>query len=146
MNPMKLKDLNKNKYYKVLTWEILLLYIAFIAVYAFRDALYGINNQYITLFVWTAPNLIPSFLFTLLGIFYVVPLLLNEEESFNNTKYLCLVNFLNIIIFTIIELFHVIFDLGVWDNKDIIATLIGIVLATLIYYKLRNFLIVEGFK
>lgn len=146
MNPMKLKDLNKNKNYKALTRAMIILYIAFIAVYAFRDFLYGINNQYITLFAWTAPNLIPSFLFTLLGIFYVVPLLLNEKESFNNTKYLLIVNFLNIIISMIIELFHVIFDLGVWDNKDIIATLIGIVLATLIYYKLRNFLIVEDFK
>ena len=146
MNQVKYEDLIKNKNYKTLTRAMIILYIAFIIVYTFRDALYGINNQYITLFVWTAPNLIPSFLFTLLGIFYVVPLLLNEKESFNNTKYLLIVNFLNIIIFTIIELIHVIFDLGVWDNKDILATLIGIVLATLIYYKLRNFLIVEDFK
>ena len=146
MNQVKYEDLIKNKNYKTLTRAMIILYIAFIIVYTFRDALYGINNQYITLFVWTAPNLIPSFLFTLFGIFYLVPILLNTRESFNNTKYLLIVNFLNIIIFTIIELIHVIFDLGVWDNKDIFATLIGIVLATLIYYKLRNFLITEDFK
>lgn len=146
MNLMRFEDLNKNKNYRILTRAMLIIYIAFIVVYTFRDALYGLENQYITLFAWTAPNLIPSFLFTLLGIFYMVPLLLNEKESFNNTKYLWLVNFLNLIIFTIIELFHVIFDFGVWDNKDIMASFIGIVLATVIYYKLRKFLVVEDFK
>jgi hypothetical protein len=146
MDQVKYKNLIKNKNYKALTRAMIILYIAFMIVYTFRDALYGLDNQYITLFAWTAPNLIPSFLFTLFGIFYLVPILLNERESIKNPKYLLIVNFLNLIIFTIIELIHVIFDLAVWDNKDIIATFIGIALATLIYYKLRNFLITEDFK
>lgn len=42
---------------------------------------------------------------------------------------------LNIIIFALIEYLHIIFNLGVWDNKDIIASLIGIIMATTIYFK-----------
>lgn len=143
MKQLRFEDLNKNKYYKALTKVMLVLYIAFMIVYVFRDFLYELDNHYITLFAWTAPNLIPSFLFTLLGIFYVVPLLLNEKESFNNTKYLWMVNLLNVIIFTFIELIHVIFDLGVWDNKDIVATFVGIIFATFVYYKIRNFLVLK---
>ena len=146
MNQVKYEDLIKNKNYNVLTRALIILYIAFMIVYALRDTLYGINNHYITLFAWTVPNLIPSFLFTLLGVFYVVPLLLNNKKSFNNTKYLWLVNFLNVIIFALIKLIHVIFDLGVWDNKDIMATFVGIGSATFVYYKIRNFLLVDDFN
>lgn len=70
MYRITLKDLNNNKCYKVLTKGILLLYIVLMLVYVFRDALYALNNPYITIFAWTAPNLIPSFLFTIIGTFY----------------------------------------------------------------------------
>jgi putative Mn2+ efflux pump MntP len=140
MHRITLKDLNKNKCYKVLTKGILLLYIVLMLVYVFRDVLYALNNPYITIFAWTAPNLIPSFLFTIIGTFYILPTLLNEKKSYKHPKYLWIVNVLNLVLFSSIELMHVIFDLGVWDNKDIMATIIGIVLATLSYYKIRNYL------
>lgn len=138
MHRITLRDLNKNKCYKVLTSGILFLYILFIFIYVFRETLYALNNPYITIFAWTAPNLVPSFLFSIIGIFYIVPILLNEKESYNDIKYLWIVNILNLIIFSFVEVIHVIFDLGVWDHKDIMATIIGIILATLSYYKIRN--------
>ncbi|HKL41423.1 MAG TPA: hypothetical protein VJ962_02395 [Clostridia bacterium] len=81
MHRITLKDLNKNKCYKVLTKGILLLYVVLMLVYVFRDTLYALSNPYLTIFPWTVPNLIPSFLFTIIGTFYILPTLLNEKES-----------------------------------------------------------------
>jgi len=53
---------------------------------------------------------------------------------------------LNLVLFSSIELMYVIFVLGVWDNKDIMATIIGIVIATLSYYKIRKLFVVGDFK
>ncbi|MEG1797349.1 MAG: hypothetical protein RR262_12705 [Clostridium sp.] len=108
------------------------------SVYVFRHMLYKLNNEYITLFAETAPNLIPSFLFTIIGMFYVVPVLFKDIALINESKFLWVMNALNIIIFLLIEYLHVIFNVGSWDNKDIIASLIGIAFSTIIYFKIRN--------
>lgn len=125
-----------SKPYKNLNKIIIIIYILFTFVYLFRQSLYKLDNQYITLFAGTAPNLIPSFLFTLIGIFYIVPYF-KGIESINNSRFLWLINVLNIFVFLLIEYMHVLFKLGKWDNYDIIASLIGILLSTIIYFKFR---------
>lgn len=78
MNNLKLSKIDKNLFssqsYKYLNKSISIIYLLFMLVYMFRGKLCELGNQYITLFAWTAPNLIPSFLFTLVGIFYIVPI------------------------------------------------------------------------
>ena len=140
MNNLKLSntDIFSSKAYKCLNRIILVIYVLFMLIYMFRENLYKLDNQYITLFAWTAPNLIPSFLFTLIGIFYVVPKLFKTTNVISNSKFIWLINVLNMIIFALIEYLHVIFNLGVWDNKDMIASLIGIIVATIIYFKFRK--------
>lgn len=132
------KSIFNSKTYKSLSKTIIFIYVLFMSVYVFRHMLYKLNNEYITLFAETAPNLIPSFLFTIIGIFYVVPVLFKNVELINETKFLWVVNALNIIIFLLIEYLHVIFNVGSWDNKDIIASLIGIAFSTIIYFRIRN--------
>jgi len=110
-------------------------------VYVFRGKLCELGNQYIILFAWTAPNLIPSFLFTLVGIFYVVPIFLKGTDVISKPKFIWIVNAANMLIFALIEYLHVIFNLGVWDNKDMIASVIGSIIATMIYFKFRKFFI-----
>ncbi|WP_315115283.1 hypothetical protein [uncultured Clostridium sp.] len=145
MNNLKLNKTNKTLFssqaYKRLSKIILIIYGLFMLMYAFRENLYKLNNQYITLFAWTAPNLIPSFIFTLIGIFYVVPMLFKATDVINNSKFIWLINVLNMIIFALIEYLHVIFKVGVWDNKDMVASLIGIVIATIVYFKFRKFFV-----
>lgn len=106
-------------------------------IYVFRDNLYKLDSSYITLFAGTAPNLIPSLLFTLIGIFYIVPLF-KGINLVGKSMVIWLINATNIMIFLLIEYIHVIFKLGSWDNNDIIASLIGIAVATVIYFKLRK--------
>lgn len=48
---------------------------------------------------------------------------------------------INMIIFALIEYLHVISKLGVWDNKDMITSLICIIIATIICFKFRRFFI-----
>lgn len=127
----------KSKPYKNLNKVIIVIYILFMLLYIFRESLYKLDNQYITLFAETAPNLIPSFLFTLLGIFYVVPYL-KGIDSINKPIFIWLINAFNIIFFSLIEYVHVVFKLGSWDNNDMIASLIGIVFSTAVYFKLRK--------
>ena len=141
INNLKLIKLNKNifshKPYKALSKMIIVIYGLFILVYLFRESLYKLNNQYITLFAGTAPNLIPSFLFTLIGIFYIVPFF-KGIDSINKPIFILLINAFNMIIFLLIEYLHVIFNLGSWDNNDMIASLIGIIISTVICFKLRK--------
>ncbi|WP_332559035.1 hypothetical protein [Clostridium sp.] len=132
------KSIFNCKTYKNLSKTIILIYVLFMSVYVFRHMLYKLNNEYITLFAETAPNLIPSFLFTIIGMFYVVPVLFKDIALINESKFLWVMNALNIIIFLLIEYLHVIFNVGSWDNKDIIASLIGIAFSTIIYFKIRN--------
>lgn len=141
INNLKLNKLNKNifsnKPYKALSKIIIVIYGLFMLVYMFRESLYKLNNQFITLFAGTAPNLIPSFLFTLIGIFYIVPFF-KGIDSINKPMFICLINAFNMIVFLLIEYLHVIFNLGSWDNNDIIASLIAIIVSTVIYFKIRK--------
>jgi TRAP-type uncharacterized transport system fused permease subunit len=141
INNLKLIKSNKNifshKPYKALSKIIIVIYCLFMLVYLFRESLYKLNNQYITLFAGTAPNLIPSFLFTLIGMFYIVPFF-KGIDSINKPMFIWLINAFNMIIFLLIEYLHVIFNLGSWDNNDMIASLIGIIISTVIYFKLRK--------
>lgn len=135
------KTLFNNKTYKLLNVIILLIYILFIFVYMFREDLYKLDIEYITLFIWVAPNIIPSYLFTLIGIFYVAPILFKTSNILNSSKVIWIINIINIITFIFIEYIHVIFNLGVWDNKDIAASLLGILLATISYFKFRKLIL-----
>jgi hypothetical protein len=65
----QIKSLFSTKPYKTLTRIVIITYVLLTIVYMFRGNLYKLDNQYITLFAGTAPNLIPSFLFTLIGMF-----------------------------------------------------------------------------
>ena len=132
------KTLFTSKSYKSLNKSMLLIYALFTIVYMLRGKLCALDNQYITLFAWTAPNLIPSFLFTLTGIFYIVPRVFKGTKEINNPKFIWIINVLNIAIFALIEYFHVILNLGVWDNKDMVASLIGSIIATIVYFKIRK--------
>ncbi len=131
------KDMFRHKSYKALSKIIIIIYGLFMLVYIFRESLYKLNNQYITLFAGTAPNLIPSFLFTLIGIFYILPFF-KGIDSIDKPMFIWLINTLNMIVFLLIEYLHVIFNLGSWDNNDMIASLIGIIVSTVIYFKLRK--------
>jgi hypothetical protein len=135
------KTLFDRKAYKYLKGTLLAIYILFMLVYMSRENLYQIDNHYITLFAWTAPNLIPSFLFTLIGIFYIVPILYKTTKIINNLKFILLINIVNMSVFILIEYLHVILNLGVWDNKDMIASFFGIIIATIVYLKFKKFFI-----
>ena len=141
INNLKVIKSNKknfsNKPYKSLSISIIVIYWLLMLVYMFRESLYNLNNQYITLFSGTAPNLIPSFLFTLIGIFYIIPFF-KGIDSINKPMFIWLINAFNMIVFLLIEYLHVIFNLGSWDNNDLIASLIGIIVSTVIYFKLRK--------
>lgn len=130
---------DNKKAYKYLKGILLAIYILFMLIYMFRENLYKIGNDYVTLFSWTAPNLIPSFLFTLIGIFYIVPILYKTTKIINDFKFILLINVINMSVFILIEYLHVILNLGVWDNKDMIASFIGIIIATSVYLKFKKF-------
>jgi hypothetical protein len=133
-----LETLFDRKAYKYLKVILFAIFILIVLVYMLRENLYKIDNYYITLFAWTAPNLIPSFLFTLIGIFYIVPILYKTTKIINNFKFILIINLINMSIFILIEYLHVIFNLGVWDNKDMIASFIGIIIATIVYLKFKK--------
>lgn len=135
------KDLFTHKAYKHLNKVLVMVYILFLIVYMLRDKLYKLDIKSITLFAWTAPNLIPSFLFTAIGIFYIVPAIFKNIDVINKSRFIWLINLVNFSIFALIEYLHVILNLGTWDNKDMIASLIGILLSTITYYKWRSFFI-----
>lgn len=140
-NNFKLGKVNNkfvnSKSYKNLRNIIVETSVIFMLVYAFRTNLYELNNPSITLFAETAPNLFVSFLFTLIGMFFILPFI-NNIDPISNPKLIWVINALNIIILSLIEYIHVVLDLGLWDNNDIIASLIGIMLSTAIYFKLRK--------
>lgn len=140
-NNFKLGKVNNkfvnSKSYKNLRNIIVATSVIFMMVYAFRTNLYELNNQPITLFAETAPNLFVSFLFTLIGMFFILPVI-NNTDPISNPKIIWIINALNIIIFSLIEYIHVALNLASWDNNDIIASLIGILLSTAIYFKLRK--------
>lgn len=134
------KDIFNSKPYKNLSKIIVVIWILFGPIYLFRDNLYNLNNKYITLFAETAPNLLFSFLFTLIGIFYILPHF-KGINSINKPQFILLINVINIIVVLLIEYIHVALNLGSWDNNDIIVSLIGLGLSTTTYFKLRkNFL------
>ncbi|MPM47345.1 hypothetical protein SDC9_94054 [bioreactor metagenome] len=149
INNLRLKNTNNkifsSKSYKDLNRLIAGVYIFFMLIYVFRDNLYKLDSSYITLFAEVAPNLIPSFLFTIIGMFYIVPLL-KGINSVGKSRAIWLIDAINIIVFLLIEYIHVVFKLGSWDNNDIIASLIGIALATVIYFKTRNNFVKEYSK
>lgn len=126
-----------SKSYKNLRNTIVATCAIFMLVYAFRTNLYGLDNQLITLFAETAPNLFASFLFTLIGMFFVLPFF-NNIDPISNPRFIWIINVLNIILFSLFEYVHVVLNLASWDNNDIIASLIGISLSTAIYFKLRK--------
>lgn len=126
-----------SKSYKNLTYIIVATCVIFMLLYAFRSDLYKLNNQFITLFAETAPNLIASFLFTLIGMFFVIPFF-KSTDPINKPMFIWLINGLNIIVFSLIEYAHVVLNLAAWDTNDIIASLIGIMLSTAIYFNLRK--------
>ncbi len=134
-------SLFSSKAYTYLKYFVLVINSLFVIIYMMRDSLYAINNKYITIFAGTVPNLVPGFLFTLIGIFYVVPLVFRTTQAIYRTRYLWMINTINILAFVLIEYLHVFFQLGIWDNLDIIATLIGIALATLIYFNFRKYFV-----
>lgn len=146
---LKLKNINSklfsSKSYKNLNRLIALTYIFFMLIYVFRDNLYKLDSSYITMLAEVAPNLIPSFLFTIIGMFYIVPLL-NGANLTNKSRVIWMINSLNILCFLLIEYIHVVFKLGSWDNNDIIASLIGIAVATGVYFKLRKNFVKEYVK
>lgn len=57
------------------------------------------------------------------------------------TKMIILLKIASIIINKDTYVLHVIFKLSVWDNKDMVASLIGTIVATTIYFKLRKLFI-----
>ena len=132
-------DFFKSKSYKYLKLGVLILYALFMMVYPFRSNMYSLNNQYITLFAETAPNLIPGYLFTIVSVFFIVPMLNLEEKFISRPNLIWVINLINIIIFILIECLHIVFNLGMWDNNDILATIIGISLATITYHKLKDY-------
>jgi len=143
---LKLKNINNklfsSKPYMKLNRCIAAVYIFFMFIYVFREKLYKLDTSYITMFAEVVPNLIPSFLFTTIGMFYIVPLLKGVNLT-NKPRVIWMINSLNILCFLLIEYIHVVFKLGSWDNNDIIASLIGIAVATVIYFKLRKGFIKE---
>ena len=147
INNLRLSKANRNFFnsqpYKTLRKVIIIICVLFLIVYMLRENLYKLDNKYITLFAGTSPNLIPSSLFTLVGIFYIVPFL--GIDSINKPMFIWFVNALNIIVFSLIEYLHVVFKLGVWDNNDMIASLIGILVSTAVYFNIRKkFLRING--
>ena len=141
INKSKFAKLNKkyfiSKPYKNISKIIVVTYLLFALVYIFRDNLYNINNQYITLFAGVAPNLMGSVLFTLISVFYILPFF-KGLDSINKSKFIWLINIVNIIFFLLIEYIHLVLELGSWDNNDIIASLIGIILSKAVYFKVRK--------
>ena len=131
------KEVFSSKQYKDLSKIIIMAWVLFALLYAFRGELYNSNNQHITLFAETGPNFISSFLFTLISIFYVLPYF-KGIDSINKPTFICIINILNIIVFLLIEYGHVILKLGAWDNNDIVASLIGLVFATIIYFNIKK--------
>ena len=108
-----------------------------LVLYLFRNDLYQMDNQLIVLFAETAPNLIGSFLFTLISMFFVLPYF-KDNDPITKPIIIWLINAINIIIFSFIEYVHVVLNLASWDNNDIVASLIGIMFSTAIYFKLRK--------
>ncbi len=99
-------------------------YIIFMLLYFFRNNLYKINNHLLTFFLGITPNLFPSFLFTII-------LYTNfASKKINKNKLLFIINLSNLFLFLLIEYLHLLFNLGYWDNYDILASIIGIIFAS----------------
>jgi hypothetical protein len=135
------KNLFTHRAYKYLNRALVTVYILFFIVYMLRDKLYKLDVEYIMLFAWTAPNLIPSFLFTVVGVFYIMPAIFTNIDVINKSRFIWLINLVNLSIFALIEYLHVILNLAVWDNEDMIASLIGTLLSTIACYKWRGFFV-----
>lgn len=126
-----------SKSYKYLKNIIVVTCLIFLLLYLFRGNLYKMEKQFITLFAGIAPNLIASFLFSIIGMFFLLPFFI-KIDPISHPRFIWLINILNIIIFSLIEYIHVLLNLALWDNNDIVASLIGILFATAIYFALRK--------
>lgn len=133
----------RSKPYQSLTRFMVVIYLLFMAVYLFRDSLYKLQNPFVTLFAGTVPNLIPSFLFVLVGVFYAAPLFFSGGDMYKKPVFIVSINALNVAAFSLIEYLHVVFQAGVWDNNDILASVLGGLVATIVYYKIRKTLLVN---
>jgi len=128
----------EHKNYKRLAIYILLSYVIFILVYLNRPSLYELDNSILDLIIGSIPNFIPSILFSVIGIFYIVPLVTGVFNSIENRKYLLIISSVNLIMFILIEYFHVVLSSGNWDNIDIVASVLGIVIAYIYYKKVKS--------
>lgn len=126
-----------SKSYRNLKNIVVAACLLFMLLYLFRNDLYQMDNQLIVLFAETAPNLIASFLFTLISMFFVLPYF-KDIDPIRKQMVIWIINAINIIIFSLIEYVHAVSNLSSWDNNDIIASLIGIMFSTAIYFKLRK--------
>lgn len=132
------KIIFENKIYKALNLKILLVYILFIVIYLSRPNLYKIDNSIVDIIVGSIANFIPSMLFSIIGILHIIPLITGELKAINNVKNLMIVNLINLLVFILIEYHHVIFESGNWGNLDIIATILGIVIASIYYFRVKD--------
>ena len=139
MNNLNENETNKNlRLYNDLKKIMIVLYLLIAFVYVFRDNLYSLDNPIVTLIAGVSPNFISSTLFTLVIVFYILPFYHKNTVSIEKSIYLWLANIINIIFFGLIEYLHVILNLGKWDIYDMIASFLGIIVSTVIYYVLRK--------
>ncbi|MGB3368969.1 MAG: hypothetical protein WBA54_15835 [Acidaminobacteraceae bacterium] len=128
----------EHKSYKRLAIYILLSYGLFILLYLNRPALYDYGNTYLDLIIGSVANFIPSILFSLIAIFYIVPLLTGTFKTIANKNYLFLISAINLSVFVLIEYVHVLLSLARWDHIDILASIIGIVIAYVYHSKVKS--------
>ncbi len=132
------KTLINHKKYKRLNSYILITYCVFISLYMFRPNLYALGNDAVDLIVGAIPNFIPSVLFSIIGIYYLIPFITGKFQMICESKYLLIVSFINLLVFILIEYIHVILELGNWDNIDILATVLGILLASIYHFRIKE--------
>jgi len=104
----------------------------------FRPNLYALGNDAVDLIVGAIPNFIPSVLFSIIGIYYLIPFITGKFQMICESKYLLIVSFINLLVFILIEYIHVILELGNWDNIDILATVLGILLASIYHFRIKE--------
>lgn len=140
-NNFRLRKVNNkfvnSKSYRNLKNIVVVTCLLSMLLYLFRNDLYQMDNQLIVLFAETAPNLFASFLFTLISMFFVLPYF-KGIDPIRKPMVIWIINAINIIFFSLIEYVHVVLNLASWDNYDIVASLIGIIFSTAIYFILRK--------
>jgi hypothetical protein len=120
----------KHPHYQAFIRAVFFGYIPLIAVYLLRGQMYAMDNDLVTLLAGVMPNLAGSFMFTLL----VMLTIANRRNSIawlSNRTLIWRANAANLAMFLLIEMGHIWLNLGVWDNADMIASVLGIGLASL---------------